>query len=130
MEVLSSDVNTLKGCLQALSALLRSMTGGDPLVDELDAILSKIPYVKAGDLILPEHHNYLVDALKKTKDIIAGMESYYAYKVQVLESKLQLMGLIIVETGSPIPPVITSAGSYTLLDARSSPVNLILFDKV
>jgi hypothetical protein len=40
------------------------------------------------------------------------------------------MGLIIVETGSPIPPVIKSAGSYTLLDAQASPVNLILFDKV
>ena len=43
-------------------------------LDELKAILDKIRYVKAGDFVLVEDHNYIVDALKKIKEILDNME--------------------------------------------------------
>jgi hypothetical protein len=61
---------------------------GDPLVDELDAVLSKIPYVKSGDVIQPEHHNYIVDALRKARDIVSKMEEYYASQLDALINQL------------------------------------------
>jgi len=70
VEVLSSDLNAVTDCLKALSSVLRVATGGDPLVDELDAILSQIRYVKSGDVIQPEDHNLKVDAIKKARDIL------------------------------------------------------------
>jgi hypothetical protein len=50
----------------------------DPLVDQLDSILVAIRYVRSGDIIQPEDHNYIVDALKKARDILGEIESYCA----------------------------------------------------
>jgi hypothetical protein len=64
--------------------MFRQLGVNDPLVDELDAILSNIPYVSSGDVIQPEHHNYIVDALMKARDILSKMESYYISQVNQL----------------------------------------------
>jgi len=40
-------------------------------LEELDQIIAKIRYVKWGDYVLPEDHNYLLDAIKKIRDILA-----------------------------------------------------------
>jgi hypothetical protein len=69
--VLSSDVNDPKECLQIMRDLLKGVFGEDPLIYELDAILARIPRVRVLDLVDPSHHNYLVDAMKKVRDIIA-----------------------------------------------------------
>jgi hypothetical protein len=91
-EVLSSDLNAVTDCLKALSSVLRTATGGDPLVDELDAILSKIRYVRSGDVIEPDDHNLKVDAIKKARDILSKMESYY---ISQLNSLINLLNYIL-----------------------------------
>jgi hypothetical protein len=40
------------------------------LIDELDSILSSIPYVSHGDVIEADHHNLVVYALNKIRDIL------------------------------------------------------------
>jgi hypothetical protein len=40
------------------------------LIDELDIILSSIPYVRPGDVIEADHHNLVVYALNKIRDIL------------------------------------------------------------
>jgi hypothetical protein len=41
------------------------------LIDELDSILSSIPYVRSGDVIEADHHNLVVYALNKIRDILS-----------------------------------------------------------
>jgi hypothetical protein len=88
MPVESSDLNDVTDCLKALSSVLRVAMGGDPLVDDLDAILSRIRYVRAGDVIEPDDHNLKVDAIKKARDILSKMESYYISQLNALISQL------------------------------------------
>lgn len=84
MPVESRDLNLRVDCLRALRDALKTKAAElgcpseriDPLVDELDAILAKIRYVWSGDVIQPEDHNYVVDALKKARDILAEIESF------------------------------------------------------
>jgi len=45
------------------------------LLDELQAILSKLRYVKAGDIVLSEDHNTQNDALYKIKEILEDHET-------------------------------------------------------
>jgi hypothetical protein len=71
--------------------MFRQLGVNDPLVDELDAVLSIIPYVRSGDVIQPEHHNYIVDALMKVRDILSKMESYYISQVNQLIDQLNYM---------------------------------------
>jgi hypothetical protein len=95
-EVKSEDLNLKRECLKALRDMLvmKAKDAGvpseklDPLVDELDGILAKIPYVYSGDVIRPEHHNYVVDALKKARDILALIESYYSQYLEMYENCL------------------------------------------
>jgi hypothetical protein len=78
------DVNTKAACLKLAREMLDKYRYKlrmpaervDPLVDQLDSIISMIRYVKSGDIILPEDHNYVVDALKKARDIVSEMESW------------------------------------------------------
>jgi hypothetical protein len=95
-EVKSEDLNLKRECLKALRDMLvmKAKDAGvpseelDPLVDELDGMLAKIPYVYSGDVIRPEHHNYVVDALKKARDILALIESYYSQYLEMYEKCL------------------------------------------
>ena len=41
------------------------------LIDELDSVLSSIPYVRSGDVIEADHHNLVVYALNKIRDILS-----------------------------------------------------------
>jgi hypothetical protein len=91
-EVRATDVLTKVECLRVLRDTLKTKASEmgcpservDPLVDQLDSILATIRYVRSGDIIQPEDHNYVVDALKKARDILAEIESY------CLEVKAQL----------------------------------------
>jgi hypothetical protein len=91
-EVRASDVLTKVECLKVLRDTLKTKASEmgcpservDPLVDQLDSILATIRYVRSGDIIQSEDHNYVVDALKKARDILAEVESY------CLEVKAQL----------------------------------------
>ena len=83
-EVRASDVLTKLECLKVLRDTLKTKADEmgspservDPLVDQLDSILATIRYVRSGDIIQPEDHNYVVDALKKARDVLAEIESY------------------------------------------------------
>jgi hypothetical protein len=83
-EVRASDVVGKLECLKVLRDTVRvkAVEFGcppervDPLVEQLDSIISLIPYVRVGDIIQPEHHNYIVDAIRKARDIIAEIESW------------------------------------------------------
>jgi hypothetical protein len=85
-EVRASDVLTKLECLRALRDTLKAKAAEmgcpservDPLVDQLDSILATIRYERSGDIIQPEDHNYVVDALKKARDILSEIESYCA----------------------------------------------------
>jgi len=83
-EVRASDVSAKLECLKALRDTLKTKATEmgcpseriDPLVDQLDSILATIRYVRSGDIIQPEDHNYVVDALRKARDILSEIESW------------------------------------------------------
>jgi hypothetical protein len=107
-QVFHDDINKPVECLRALSSLFRYFRPDDPLVDELDNILNKIPYVKTGDLIMPDHHNLIVDALKKARDILSRMESYYLSQINSLLSIIDALsqlagGIRITYFQTPAP---------------------------
>ena len=95
-QVFHDDIDKPVECLRAFSIIFRQLRPDDPLVDELDSILNKIPYVKTGDIIMPDHHNLIVDALKKARDIISRMESYYLSQINnllsIIDSLSQIAG--------------------------------------
>ena len=61
------------------------------LLDELQAILAKLRYVKAGDIVLSEDHNTQNDALYKIKEILENHET----RISTLEQ--QAPGQVTVE---------------------------------
>jgi hypothetical protein len=83
-EVRASDVLSKLECLRALRDTLKVKATEmgcpseriDPLVEQLDSVIAMIRYVRTGDIILPEDHNYVVDALRKARDVLAEMESW------------------------------------------------------
>jgi len=83
-EIRASDVLAKLESLKALRDALKAKADEfgcpcekiDPLVDQLDSILAMIRYVKMGDIVEPEDHNYMVDALKKARDILSEIESF------------------------------------------------------
>jgi hypothetical protein len=85
-EVRASDVLTKLECLKALRDTLKAKAAEmgcpseriDPLVDQLDSIIAMIRYVRSGDIIQPEDHNYIVNALRKARDILAEIETFCA----------------------------------------------------
>jgi hypothetical protein len=76
-EVRHEDLNTKVDALKAIRDVVKSKVGEDPLIDELGAIMRRIPYVKAGDIVEPEHHNLIVDAMWKVRDLLAKIEEKY-----------------------------------------------------
>jgi len=93
-QVFHDDIDKPVECLRALSIILRQLRPDDPFVDELDNILNKIPYVKSGDIIMPDHHNLIVDALKKARDVISRIESYYQSQINHLLSIIDALSQI------------------------------------
>jgi hypothetical protein len=83
-EVRASDVLAKLECLKALRDALKTKAAEvgcpservDPLVDQLDSIIAMIRYVRSGDIIQPEDHNYVVDALRRARDILSEIESW------------------------------------------------------
>jgi len=69
----------------------------DPLIDELDAILTKIRYVRTGDIVEPEDHNLKVDALRKIRDILDRMEK----TIELLKAWTWALGIGLEYTVAP-----------------------------
>jgi hypothetical protein len=127
MPVESTDINTITHCLKLAKDTLDKyryklrMPAGDidPLIDELDAILSRIRYVRAGDVIEPDDHNLKVDAIKVIRDILSKMESYYILQPNMLASVSPFAGIGIsfgfaTTPDAPVPPSLPYAGSGLL----------------
>jgi hypothetical protein len=94
-EVTASDVNVKAECLRILKNEMATLArtanvAVDPLVDELDSILALIRYVKTGDLILPEDHNLVVDALRKARDILRIIEKTVTEELDVCKTELDM----------------------------------------
>jgi uncharacterized coiled-coil DUF342 family protein len=99
-EIRASDVLTKLESLRALRDALKTKAVEfgcpcekiDALTDQLDSILAMIRYVKIGDIVEPEDHNYMVDALKKARDILSEIESFCTgLKDQLEECQTALM---------------------------------------
>jgi hypothetical protein len=94
-EVTASDVNVKAECLRILKNEMATLArtanvAVDPLVDELDLILALIRYVKTGDIILPEDHNLVVDALRKARDILRIIEKTVTEELDVCKTELDM----------------------------------------
>jgi len=131
-QVFHDDINKPVECLRALSSLFRYFRPDDPLVDELDSILNKIPYVKTGDIIMPDHHNLIVDALKKARDILSRMESYYLSQINsllsIIDALSQLAGGIRItyfQTPAPLTYVFYFGLVTEFVDIAFEDKNLI-----
>jgi hypothetical protein len=104
-EVRADDVNTKVECIRVLRDTSKAKAAElgcpservDPLVEELDSILATIRYVRSGDIIQPEDHNYVVDALKKARDILAEIEAFCSgLKAQLDRCLEELKRLVVV----------------------------------
>jgi hypothetical protein len=104
-EIRHQDHDTKLEALIILRDILKERIGEDPLVDQLDEILRLIPYVKAGDIVEPEHHNLIVDALWTVRDILEKMETVYKALIEAVTPVFTYFSL-----KAPIPPI-----SYTSL---------------
>jgi len=63
-EARSDDVNDIIRCLDLIYRYSRNV-GLDPVIlDRVRPYLDKLTYVSSGDIMLPDHHNMLVDAMK------------------------------------------------------------------
>jgi hypothetical protein len=118
-EVRADDVNTKVECLRLLRDTSKAKAAElgcpservDPLVEELDSILATIRYVRSGDIIQPEDHNYVVEALKKARDILAEIEAFCSgLKVQ-LDRCLEELKRLVVVPAALLEPVTTAAKS-------------------
>jgi hypothetical protein len=99
-EVRADDINTKVECLRALSSMFRQLGVNDPLVDELDAVLSIIPYVSSGGRNSAGAPQYIVDALMKVRDILSKMESYYISQVNQLIDIINYMSSTLQPWGT------------------------------
>jgi len=63
-EARSTDVNMISQCINLIYSYARER-GLDPVVlDKVKPYLDKLPSIKSGDILLPDHINSIVDALK------------------------------------------------------------------
>ena len=78
-DVLAEDHNVPVDCIKVMRSWLSNICntyGIDPsYVQELDPYIEKLRYVSSGDLILPEDHNTIVDALRKAREVIEKIET-------------------------------------------------------
>jgi len=108
--VLSSDLNTRVRCLTLLRDAIAERDPANPVLPELDQILAKIRYVKAGDVMLPEDHNLVVDFLRKAREAIEQLVREMAEELEELRYALvyaqPVYGLTIGLDASPLgmPP--------------------------
>jgi hypothetical protein len=75
--VSADDFNVPVMCMSLLADGLSMAAGPSPELETLEGILRQVPRVRAGEVIRPEHHNLIVDALWAVRDalravIIAG----------------------------------------------------------
>ena len=101
-------------CIRLVRDALAELDPLDPSVEELGRIVERLGYVKAGDIIEPEHHNLVVDALKVVHEI--------------LRARLQpLQGLTVaydVSLGYSVPVVIAVHPGVPLYGANLLSVEL------
>jgi len=100
-DVISDDVNRTAQCLKLLFSYVLSVVrlrGGDPSVLEaVKPYLDRLRTVRSGDVILPEDHNYLVDAVKALAEAVDSAISGLAVSAQVGKFYSEL--LLLYEAG-------------------------------
>jgi hypothetical protein len=131
-EIRHEDLNMKIDALKAIRDALREKVGEDPLVDELDAILNLIPYVKVGDVVEPEHHNLVVDAMWKVRDILGRMESEYIKMIELLKVWTWALGIGLEYVVSPTIKLFYKAGTINYMDCNlynKSPYSEMVLDK-
>jgi len=78
-EVRAEDVNVPSKCLRYLYHFLRTQTylnGGDiSVVEQAEPYIQGLPKVKTGDVIDPEHHNAIVDAINSLSYTALGLNT-------------------------------------------------------
>jgi hypothetical protein len=131
-EIRHEDLNTKIDALKAIRDALKEKVGEDPLVDELDAILNLIPYVKVGDVVEPEHHNLVVDAMWKVRDILGRMESEYMKMIELLKAWTWALGIGLEYAVSPTIKLFYKAGTINYMDCNlynQSPYSEMVLEK-
>jgi hypothetical protein len=100
----------------------------DPLIDELDAILTKIRYVMTGDIVEPEDHNLKVDALRKIRDILDRMEK----TIELLKAWTWALGIGLEYAVSPTIKLFYKLGTINYMDCNlynQSPYSEVILEK-
>jgi hypothetical protein len=131
-EIRHEDLNMKVDALKAIRDVLKSKVGEDPLVDELDKIIRLIPYVKAGDVVEPEHHNLVVDALYTVRDILDKMESEYIKMMELLKAWTWALGIGLEYAVSPTIKLFYKAGTINYMDCNlynQSPYSEMVLEK-
>jgi hypothetical protein len=131
-EIRHEDLNTKIDALKAIRDALKEKVGEDPLVDELDAIIRLIPYVKTGDVVEPEHHNLVVDAMWKVRDILGRMESEYMKMIELLKAWTWALGIGLEYAVSPTIKLFYKMGTINYMDCNlynQSPYSEMVLDK-
>jgi len=127
--VMSSDINDPRECLERARDWLLEICnryGLDPeYVYELDPYLERIRRVSAGDIIEPDDHNNIVDALHKIRDVIYSVEAntynkgYQAGYEDGYNAALQEINRVLVVTAdqtytTPAPITSEARTSFTV----------------
>jgi len=131
-EIRHEDLNTKIDALKAIRDALKEKVGEDPLVDELDAIICLIPYVKAGDVVEPEHHNLIVDAMWKVRDILGRMESEYIKMIELLKTWTWALGIGLEYAVAPTIKLFYNLGTINYMDCNlynQTPYSELILDK-
>ena len=131
-EIRHEDLNTKIDALKAIRDTLKEKAGEDPLVDELDEILNLIPYVKTGDVVEPEHHNLIVDAMWKVRDILGRMESEYMKIIEQMKAWTWALGIGLEYAVAPTIKLFYKAGTINYMDCylyNQSPYSEMVLDK-
>jgi len=77
--LLTQDINVPRECIFVARAWLEAIVKAynlDPTyVYELDPYLKRLRYVRVGDILEPDDHNAIVDALKKLREVLEKIEA-------------------------------------------------------
>jgi hypothetical protein len=71
--VSADDFNVPVMCMSLLADGLARAAGPSPELEALEGVLRQIPRVRAGEVIRPEHHNLVVDALWAVRDALRAV---------------------------------------------------------
>jgi len=76
-EVRAEDINIPSNCLRYIYNFIKTKTylnGGDiSVVEQAEPYIQKLPTVRSGEVMDPEHHNAIVDAINALSSLLTGL---------------------------------------------------------